>query len=737
MDPRVDLRAKIHADPSLTRRSKARTVSLARRALLRGSSRKASRGAQRISIFIAALGILVAALAAPAVAMELTPLPPGTDISPGATPQDLQIYDRNGTLLADISNQGNHRIVVPLSAISKPMVNATIAIEDRTFYSNVGVDPIGIGRAAFDDITHGRLVQGGSTITQQLVKRLFFGPTPPATLQRKVKEAILAMKLSQLYSKNQILEAYLNTIYYSNQAYGIEAAARTYFHVGAAQLNLAQASLLAGIPRAPTLYNPVLNPRSAHARQLDVLAAMVKQGNITKVQAARAAATPLQVFQPSNTVLAPSFVSYVLNILDRQFHITPFTTRAVKVVTSLDLNLQQEAEHAIQVQVSGPGRYYNFHDGALVSLDPQTGEILAMVGRGPGNQAYGDIDMATSPTRQVGSAFKIFTYTAAIESRKLNMNSPILDAPLNFPIGGPNNGPYAPMNYDLKWHGVLPLKTALGNSLNIPGIKAELYTGIPSVLDVARRMGVTTLTQADSSYGPSLTLGSYPVPVIDMAVGAATLADMGIRHEPSAILTITDAFGQTAYNYDPSANASAAVSPQVAYIMGAILSDDRNRCMEFGCGGDLTLPGRQVAAKTGTSQGFRDNWTLGYTPTLATAVWVGNPDDSPLARGSTGIVGAAPIWHQFMRRALQGVPNQWYPMPPGVDAVGGNYFLPGTENLPPALAGQWPVCPFYQYDPNQLTWSAIQVNGVPCTLGSPTFDWNAPWNNQNNQNEND
>ncbi|TMF61467.1 MAG: hypothetical protein E6I16_03905 [Chloroflexi bacterium] len=264
----------------------------------------------------------------------------------------------------------------------------------------------------------------------------------------------------------------------------------------------------------------------------------------------------------------------------------------------------------------------------------------------------------------------------------------------------------------------MPLKIALGNSLNIPGIKAELYTGIPAVLNVARRMGVTTLTQPDSTYGPSLTLGSYPVPVIEMALGAATLADLGIRREPTAILSISDALGHPIYDYDPSQNTFQAVSPQVAFIMGAILSDDRNRWMEFGPGGDLTLPGRQVAAKTGTSQDFRDNWTLGYTPTLATAVWVGNPDGTPLSHSSTGIVGAAPIWHQFMNAALRGVPNQWYAAPDGVNQVGGDYFLPGTEHLPPVLAGPWPVCPFSRYDPNQLTWSNIMVAGVPCTLGT-------------------
>ena len=716
----IAYRPRKDVDPTVARRMRVRTQSLlARHARLR---RRGAGDLRRLAIGILGTGVLLMGLTTPIVVDGIaTPLPAVTNIVASALSQDLVIYDRHGSVLADIANQGNHRIVIPLAAMSPRVVEATIAVEDRTFYSNPGIDLLAIGRAAVDDAMHRRIVQGGSTITQQLAKQLLIGPNAPTTIQRKLREAVLAIELTRGYSKNQILESYLNTVYYGDQAYGVEAAAQTYFHVSAAQLTLAQASMLAGLPRSPSAYNPLLHPLLAHQRQVQVLAAMVRQGDITRVQADRAAATRLPVFPPANVILAPHFVEYVLDTLDHRFHITPGATRAVKVVTSLDLALQHDAELAVQTQVAGQGTYYNFHDAALVSLEPQTGEVMAMVGGVGRNKAGGEINMAVSPTRQVGSAFKIFTYTAAIESRKLNMVSPILDAPLAFPIGGPNNTAYAPANYDGRWHGVVPLKIALGNSLNIPGIKAELLTGIPAVLDMARRMGVTTLTQPNEYYGPSLTLGSYPVPVVDMAVGAATLADMGLRHRPAPILSITDAVGHNIYTYDQNVDAFQAVSPQVSYIMDAILSDDSNRCMEFGCGGDLTLPGRHAAAKTGTSQLFRDNWTVGFTPSLATAVWVGNPEQTPLSHSSTGIVGAAPIWHQFMKTALQGQPDQWYPMPDGVDAVGGNYFLPGTENLPPTLAGPWPTCRFSNYDPNQLTWNDVLVDGVPCTLASPPF----------------
>src|SRR2546421_8927880 len=588
------MRAQVRFLPEATTRTR---LSLLRRASRRRHRRRAIHKLQSVGLVIAAVGAMLLIAGAPVADAMVSPLLPIAHISAAGLPQDLLIYDRHGTLLADIAQQGDHRIVVPLGSVAPMMLKATIAIEDRSFYHNDGFDMLAIARAAVDNLKSGRIVQGGSTITQQLAKQLFIGPRAPATLQRKVKEAILAMVLTSRYSKSTILETYLNTIYYSGQAYGVEAAAETYFHTTAGRLTLAQASLLAGLPRAPTAYNPILHPQAAHQRQLEVLAAMVREGYVSAMQARIAGATQLRVFAPTSAVLAPHFVRYVLNILRQKFQVTPWTGRAVRVFTSLDLPLQDAAEQAVQAQVSGPGRYYNFHDAALASLDPQTGEILAMVGSAPGNRANGEIDMATSPTRQVGSAFKVFTYTAAIADRKATMSSPVLDAPLAFPMGGPNNGPYVPQNYDLRWHGVVPLKIALGHSLNIPGINAELYSGTAAVLDVAGRMGVTALTQPDSTYGPSLTLGSYPVPVIEMAVGAAALADLGTRREPTAILSISDALGHPSYEYDASQNTFQAVSPQVAFIMGAILSDDRNRWMEFGAGGGLTPPSPPAATQ--------------------------------------------------------------------------------------------------------------------------------------------
>ena len=681
--------------------------------------RRRRRAAMQRNLLVAFLvAIMLPLVTVPAFAAQTVGnLPAVTGLSTTSLPQDMLIYDRHGNLLADIGDQGDHRIVVPLTYISPNVIDATIAIEDHTFYSNNGVDFGAILRAALADYSQRGIKQGGSTITQQLVKQLFIGPNPDNSLQRKAKEAVLALELNRRYTKSQILEMYLNTIFYGSQTYGIEAAARTYFQTNAHDLNLAQASLLAGLPQAPTQYNPLINLAAAKKRQLEVLSAMVQYHFVSQKEADAAYAMKLTIYPPINQYQAPYFVDYVLQILRDQYHILPSDRRGYRVYTSLDLNLQHIAEQVVHDQIAQKGNYYNFHDAALVSMDPKTGEILAMVGGDNYNRPGGWINMANTP-RQPGSTFKIYTYTAAIASRKFNMITPILDAPLVFPTWGGVSGfqPYIPLNYDLKYHGVLPLKMAMGNSMNIPAIKTELRVGIPNVLDMARRMGVTHLTMPDDNYSLSLTLGGYEVTPIDMATGAATLADMGTRHMPAPIVSIKDASGRDVFNYDPSKNTFQAVSPEVAYIIAAIMSDDKNRCLEFGCHGDLTLPGRQVAAKTGTTQLFKDNWTLGFTPTLATAVWIGNPDNTPLSHNSTGIVGAAPIWHKFMQQALASTPNQWYAKPAGVHQVGANYFLPGTENVRSQVLA-WPTCRFGSYNPYNLTYADTLVDGVPCVLG--------------------
>ena len=701
----------------MPRRRRSRYIFHRRLRLLREDQRRSK--VRRIIILSAVLTFVLPLVAVPAIAAESVGNLPAVDgLSSSGLKQDMLIFDRHGTLIDDIGDHGDHRIVVPLKYISSYVREATIAIEDKTFYKNNGVDFVGIVRAAVADYTHHHIAQGGSTISQQLVKQVFIGPNPPPTIQRKVREAALAVDLNGRYSKDQILEMYLNTIYYGSQSYGIEAAARAFYHTTSHDLTLGQAAMLAGLPQAPTQNSPLVNPAQAKARQLDVLNAMVAQKLITPDQALAAETEKLQAFYPRNPLQAPHFVDYVLQVLKQQFHISPSDRKGYRVFTTIDLNLQSLAETMVRNQINSQGNYYDFHDGTLVAMDPRTGQVLAMVGGADYYRPGGQINMATTTTRQPGSSFKMFTYTAAIESGKLNMLSPILDQPMVFPLGGGTDGlkPWAPLNYDKRFHGTLPLKLAMGNSLNIPAVKVELLTGIPAVLDAARRMGVTSLNKDDSAYGKSLTLGGYGVSPLDMVTGASTLATLGVRHRPAPVLHIEDGLGNTIFDYDPAKNDFRAVSQQVAFIIDSIMSDDRNRCMEFGCGGDLTLPGRHVGAKTGTTQDFRDNWTVGFTPSLAAAVWVGNPDYHPLAHNSTGIVGAAPIWHQFMVQALAPHPDEWYGMPVGVDQVGGNYYLPGTESLPATLATTWPTCRFRSFNPYTITDAQLIVNGLPCIL---------------------
>jgi membrane peptidoglycan carboxypeptidase len=701
----------------MPRRRRSRYVFHRRLRLLRESQRR-TRG-RRAFLLIGLIVFALPLLAIPAVAAETVGNLPAVDgLSSSALHQDMLIFDRHGTLIDDIGDHGDHRIVVPLNSITPYLKQATIAIEDKSFYDNNGIDIAGIARAALADYQHHHIAQGGSTISQQLVKQVFIGPNPPPTIQRKLREAVLAVDLNGRYTKDQILDLYLNTIYYGAQSYGAEAAARGFFHTTSHNLTLGQAAMLAGLPQAPTDNSPLINPTRAKLRQAEVLDAMVTQKMITEAQAIAAKQEKLAYFYPTNQLQAPHFVDYVLQVLAKQFHIRPSDRKGYRVYTTLDLNLQHLAEGIVANQINTKGGYYDFHDGALVAMDPKNGEVLAMVGGADYYRHGGQINMATTTTRQPGSSFKMLTYTAAIESGRLNMMSPILDQPMVFPLGGGSDGlkPYAPLNYDKRFHGTLPLKMAMGNSLNIPAIKTELTIGIPAVLDTARRMGITSLNKEDNHYGISLTLGGYEVSPLDMATAASTLANLGVRHRPAPVTLIQDGLGRTQFKYDPAKNEFRAVSQPVAFIVNSIMSDDRNRCMSFGCGGDLTLPGRHVGAKTGTTQDFRDNWTVGFTPSLATAVWVGNPDNHPLANNSTGIVGAAPIWHQFMTQALAQKPDEWYGVPSGVDQVGQNYFLPGTQSLPPTLATGWPTCRFRSFDPYTATDAMLTVNGLPCVL---------------------
>jgi membrane peptidoglycan carboxypeptidase len=616
-------------------------------------------------------------------------LPSTANLSTARLPLSTRIYDRTGTiLLAEIHQGSDRRHIVPLRQVAPAMQKATVAVEDRTFYQHGGLNVLRTGQAGLDDLLHLRFNQGGSTITQQLVKNIYL--SGDRSILRKLDEAILAVEIEHQYSKAQILEAYLNRVYYGNRSYGVEAAAQSYFAKPASQLSLAEAAFLAGLPQAPTELDPYSNLNGAKARQRVVLDAMVRAHDITPAQARSAFTQALTLQKPSTSddVKAPGFVHWVAAQLERTYGDELLKNGGLTVITSLDWNLQSMAERQVRDKVMAlQGQHVT--DGALVALDPTTGAVLAMVGSAGADVPGGQYNMAIIP-RQPGSSFKIFTYTAAIESQKFTMGSWVLDQPINVRLS--DGSTYTPHNYDGRYHGWQPIPLALGNSFNIPAVKVELGTGIDRVVDVARRMGVTTLAQPATSYQPSLTLGGYEVPLIDMAAGAGTLAAQGTYRHPQGILSIV-AQGQTLYRYDPRTNQQAALSPQVSFVMADMLSNDRNRMLAFGSNSDLVIQGHHVAAKTGTTNDFRDNLTVGFTPNLAVAVWVGNADHTPMLHVS-GIVGAAPIFHGFMTQALTGQPDSWFPVPEGLQAVNMSgytaYLLPGTDQV---AQSQQPIAP--------------------------------------------
>src|SRR6266571_3895700 len=623
---------------------------------------------------------------------------PDPDAVTSATPEDTLIYAAdNTTLLADLHPPGYQAYFEPLSQMGSLLPAAVISIEDRNFYSEPGIDPQGIVRASMVDLQSHAKVEGASTITQQLVKLRLVGNE--ATLDRKMREALLAFQIERKYTKDQILEWYLNSVFFANTAWGTAAASKIYFHTTTDKLDLAQASMLAGIIRGPTLYNPLVNWTSAKQRQKTVLDAMIRDGKITAADAAKAFAEdlspPKHMFMPENHVVAPSFVRYVTSLLINQFGTEATYSGGMRVVTTLNTRLQDLAQRDVSQNIAKL-RYRNVTQGALVSLDPTTGAIIAMVGSANPNAYGGQYNLAVWPPRNPGSSMKIYTYTAAIASKKFTMTTPIRDS--RIVVYAPEK--WVPRNYDGRFHGTCQLQACMGNSLNIPAVKVELGIGVQNVVAMARTMGappyqqhgvdangypVFTTNDPTNTFGPSLTLGGYGETPLQMATGASVLATQGILRQPFAYTLITKQSGTVVYQHkaDPG---KRVLDARVAFIMQQIMSNDNNRAMIFGHNSLLTLPGRKVAVKTGTSDSFADAWTVGFTPHLVTAVWGGNPDwRMKMTKGSDSYFIAAPMWHRFMQDALTflDLPNEWYKQPTGLikTTCKGQvaWYLPGTH----------------------------------------------------------
>ena len=654
--------------------------------------------------------LLVLGLGADAYAQTFfDSLPSIQGLDSAAFAGDTLITDSTGKVeLADVGNHGDHRLAVKLKDVSPVAIQATVAIEDKGFYSNPGFDLAGIVRAAFDNIRAGHVVGGGSTITQQLAKQQFL--TPDQTASRKIKEVALAFELSQTYSKDQIMELYLNKSFYGSQSYGIEAASLSYFQIPASKLDLAQAAMLAGLPQAPTEWNPVLHPDAAKLRQTEVLRAMVRSNFISQEDMDKAVAEKLTYYSPTNTYKAPHFVDYVLAEL-RQLGFQP-GVQQLNVTTTLNWNTQQIGQNVVTSNLSA--NLYRDRNGVLssglVAVEPSTGDILAMVGSPDYNTQGGQYNWTTTE-RNMGSSMKPYTYGAVINARAATVDTPVYDGPSPLVYKDCCNTTKI-YNYDGRSHGVLPLKKAMGNSLNIAAVKVELSIGVPAVLSWMRNLGVyPRFVNPDSSYnrtappdeyGPSLTLGGYPITLLEHVSGIATYADMGVYHTPEAVLKVTDSHGQPLYQSHPDQRARLAIDPAVAFIMAQIMADDQNRCMIFGCNSALHWRDRTVAAKTGTTDNFKDAVTVAFTPDLAVGLWVGDILDyhHTMINGSDGVFVASPGVHTFVSQALAGVDgSRWFTPPPGVVAGPNNsWYLADTTHID-KLPGDNPPSPTPSYVP--------------------------------------
>jgi len=592
--------------------------------------------------------------------------------------ETTRIYDSNGNLIYEIIDpNAGRRTYVTIDEISPYLIAATIATEDKDFYTNPGFDPWGILRALWQNYTSGRIVSGASTITQQLARTFLLSPEERMQIstRRKAREIVLAAEITRKYNKDEILELYLNENNYGNLAYGIEAAAETYFNTTADQLDLAQASFLAGLPQAPATYDIFTNPEASLFRQMDVLNLMYRISSerncisIAQTQVpvcitldeAVAAAQEIENFEFEQRLISmpyPHWVNFIRVQLEERFDPQTIYQSGFKVYTTLDPELQEYAQAAVARQVNELSEN-NATDGALVAIQPNSGKILAMVGSADffNDEIAGQVNMAVAP-RQPGSSIKPLTYTAAFE-KGWTPSTLIWDVPSEFPPSGDptdTRPPYEPVNYDEKFHGPVLLRTALASSYNIPAVKTLDYVGIyddpntpekDGLIAFAERMGISTLTRDD--YGLSLTLGGGDVSLLELTNAFAIFANSGLDVNAYAIEKIVDHFGNVVYEHETE-NPDQIIRRDHAYLISHILSDNNARTPAFGANSILKLP-FSAAVKTGTTNDFRDNWTMGYTPDIAVGVWIGNADYTPM-KNISGLTGAAPLWKDVMQWAV-------------------------------------------------------------------------------------
>jgi len=694
-------------------------------------------------MLLAGAGILWAAL---------TPIPDLNSFDSRKVAQSTKIYDRTGkTVLYDL-NHDVRRNVVTLAEISPNLQKAAIAVEDSGFYSHSGVSFMSTARAIWVDIKTQSFAQGGSTITQQVVKNtILSGKKSPI---RKFQEWVLAWKLEQRYTKNQILEFYFNVTPYGGTLYGAEVASRAFFGKSANDLTLPEAAYLAAIPQLPTYYSPYGNNRAdLDKRKNFVLERMRILGYITREEE-QAARNEVVVFsrQQNNSIIAPHFVFFIEQQLEKTYG-PDVVTQGLTVITTLDTELQNAAQSIVKDYALVNTAKFNASNAALVAIDPKTGQILSMVGSRDyfDEQIDGNYNAALA-LRQPGSSFKPFVYATALE-RGYTPESILFDLPTQFstacsPADTGNSEPpcYAPQNYDLKFRGPMTMRSALAQSINIPAVEALYLAGTKNVIDLASRMGIHSLGEA-KDYGLSFALGAAEVSPLQMASAMGVFANDGVRNPPVGILEIRDMDGKVMEKFEEKPE--QAIDAGVARQMASIMSDNDARIPSYAAVNPLSIPGYDVAAKTGTTNESRDAWTVGYSPSIAVAVWAGNNDNSPMVKEIAGYI-VAPMWRAFMDVALTKVPEAVFNEPPatsesvapplrGVITDHSLLYWTNKENPqgpPPANPYNDPQLAYWEYPIQAWLAGALAPAQPTATTTEPVAEEDAPREERRNRNDN-
>jgi penicillin-binding protein 1C len=588
-----------------------------------------------------------------------------------ATPLSTHILDRNGKLLYQVY-QKQKRTPIKFKDLPPYVAQATIAIEDKSFYQHQGVSVVGGMIRALKDTLLRQQLQGGSTITQQLVKSALL--TSERTVRRKIREIILALWTEKIFSKNEVLELYLNQIPYGGAIYGVEEASQRFFAKPAKKLTLEETAFIAGLPQAPSLYSPYNNPDLAIARRNEVLKAMYEQKYIDKNTYNKTIKTKLIVKPFEEKIKAPHFVFYIKSLLEQKYTTKEIEEGGLKVTTTLDLDIQEEAEKILKEELEKV-KDLDVSNGSVLITRPPTGEILAMLGSVDYFATDSGTFNVTTSDRQPGSSIKPLNYAVGLERKLVTAATVFIDSPTCFTGGGQPKG-YCPVNYDGKFHGPQGLRFSLGSSYNIPAVKMLAINGVKDFVASASAFGITTFKDP-KNYGLSLTLGGGEVKMTEMAQAFSAFANRGVVKNLNPILKIEDKFGKTLFKFeDPnyianikksvtspsflSITGKKPISTETAFIISHILLDDNARSSAFGVGSLLVVPGHAVSVKTGTTDDKRDNWTIGYTPNFMATVWVGNNDNTPMNPYlASGITGAAPIWNRIMRLLLKNQQDLW------------------------------------------------------------------------------